>query len=75
MPATGWLRRYRVRAHGTITQDKLDALRHGITISGIHYGAIEAALERVQGSNLWLTFAIREGKNREVRTVLVASRP
>jgi len=70
LPATGWLRRYRVRAHGAVTQDKLDALRQGITISGIHYGAIEAALERVQGSNLWLTFAIREGKNREVRNVL-----
>jgi 23S rRNA pseudouridine2605 synthase len=70
LPATGWLRRYRVRAHGAITQDKLDALRTGITISGIHYGAIEAAIDRVQGSNLWLTFAIREGKNREVRTVL-----
>jgi 23S rRNA pseudouridine2605 synthase len=70
LPATGWLRRYRVRAHGTITQDKLDALRGGITISGIHYGAIEAAIDRVQGTNLWLTFAIREGKNREVRTVL-----
>jgi len=70
LPATGWLRRYRVRAHGAITQDKLDALRAGITISGIHYGAIEAAVDRVQGSNLWLTFAIREGKNREVRTVL-----
>src|SRR5580658_5695473 len=70
LPATGWLRRYRVRAHGTVTQQQLDALRSGITISGIHYAAIEATLERVQGSNLWLTFAIREGKNREVRTVL-----
>ena len=70
LPATGWLRRYRVRAHGSITQDRLDALRSGITISGIHYGAIEAAIDRVQGANLWLTFAIREGKNREVRTVL-----
>src|SRR5580704_5634993 len=70
LPATGWLRRYRVRAHGSVTQDKLDALRKGITIGGIHYGAIEAALERVQGTNLWLTFAIREGKNREVRNVL-----
>jgi len=70
LPATGWLRRYRVRAHGTVTQAQLDALRAGITISGIHYGAIEAALDRVQGSNLWLTFAIREGKNREVRNVL-----
>jgi 23S rRNA pseudouridine2605 synthase len=70
LPATGWLRRYRVRAHGTVTQDKLDELHAGVTISGIHYGAIEAAIERVQGTNLWLTFAIREGKNHEVRNVL-----
>ena len=70
LPATGWLRRYRVRAHGSIMQPKLDELRAGITIDGIHYGAIEATLDRVQGSNLWLTFAIREGKNREVRNVL-----
>jgi 23S rRNA pseudouridine2605 synthase len=70
LPATGWLRRYRVRAHGSVEQDKLDALRKGVTISGIHYGSIDAAIERVQASNLWLTFAIREGKNREVRNVL-----
>jgi 23S rRNA pseudouridine2605 synthase len=70
LPATGWLRRYRVRAHGAVTQRQLDELRAGVTIDGIHYREIEAALDRVQGSNLWLTFAIREGKNREVRTVL-----
>jgi 23S rRNA pseudouridine2605 synthase len=70
LPATGWLRRYRVRAHGKVTQAQLDQLRLGLTLSGIHYGAIEAAIERVQGANLWLTFAIREGKNREVRNVL-----
>jgi len=70
LPSTGWLRRYRVRAHGAVTQAELDALRGGVTISGIHYGPIEATLDRVQGSNLWLTFAIREGKNREVRNVL-----
>ena len=70
LPSTGWLRRYRVRAHGTITQDKLDGLRRGVTISGIHYGAIEATLDRVQASNVWLTLGIREGKNREVRNVL-----
>jgi 23S rRNA pseudouridine2605 synthase len=70
LPATGWLRRYRVRAHGTITQARLDELRGGITISGIHYGPIEGALDRVQGTNVWLSLAIREGKNREVRNVL-----
>jgi 23S rRNA pseudouridine2605 synthase len=70
LPATGWLRRYRVRAHGRVTQDQLDPLRKGITIDGIHYGSIEATVDRPQGSNVWLTFAIREGKNREVRNVL-----
>src|ERR1700691_6107541 len=70
LPATGWLRRYRVRAHGSVTQAKLDELRGGVDIDGIHYGNVEAALDRVQGSNLWLTFAIREGKNREVRILL-----
>jgi 23S rRNA pseudouridine2605 synthase len=70
LPETGWLRRYRVRAHGSVTQAKLDELKAGVTISGIRYRAIEATLDRVQGSNVWLTFAIREGKNREVRNVL-----
>ena len=70
LPATGWLRRYRVRAHGSITQDRLDGLRRGVTIDGNRYGPIEAVLDRVQGSNVWLTLGIREGKNREVRNVL-----
>ena len=70
LPATAWLRRYRVRAHGSVTQDRLDGLRHGVVIDDIHYGPIEAALDRVQGSNVWLTLGIREGKNREIRNVL-----
>jgi 23S rRNA pseudouridine2605 synthase len=72
LPQTGWLRRYRVRAHGSVTQEQLDRLRSGLTVDEIHYGPIEATLDRVQGSNVWLTFAIREGKNREVRNVLRA---
>jgi 23S rRNA pseudouridine2605 synthase len=70
LPSTGWLRRYRVRAHGSVTQAALDRLRSGITVDGIRYGSIEATLDRAQGANVWLTFAIREGKNREVRNVL-----
>jgi 23S rRNA pseudouridine2605 synthase len=70
LPDTGWVRRYRVRAHGRVAQADLDGLRDGITIEGVHYGPIEATLEREQGANVWLSFAIREGKNREVRNVL-----
>jgi 23S rRNA pseudouridine2605 synthase len=70
LPATGWSRRYRVRANGTITQLRLDRLRHGIEIDGVTYGPIEARLDREQGANVWLTFSMREGKNREVKNVL-----
>jgi 23S rRNA pseudouridine2605 synthase len=70
LPDTGWLRRYRVRAHGEVTQDQLDALKKGVEVDGVKYGSIDAQLERDQGANVWLVFAIREGKNREVRNVM-----
>ena len=69
LPDTGWLRRYRVRAHGDVTQAQLDELKEGIEVEGVKYGPIDATLERDQGANVWLVFAIREGKNREVRNV------
>ncbi|UGY10824.1 pseudouridine synthase [Phyllobacterium pellucidum] len=72
LPSTGWLRRYRVRAHGSITQAKLDGLKDGIAVDGVFYGAIEATLEREQGSNVWIMVGLREGKNREVKNVLGA---
>jgi len=70
LPSTGWLRRYRVRAHGRVTQEQLDALGDGVEIEGVRYGPIEATLDSVQGANAWLTIGLREGKNREVRRVL-----
>ncbi len=72
LPATGWLRRYRVRAHGSIAQERLAALADGIEIAGVRYGPIEATLDREQGRNVWLTMALREGKNREIKNVLEA---
>ena len=70
LPATGWLRRYKVRVHGEVDPDRLAALEKGITIDGVAYGSIHAILERLQGSNAWIALALREGKNREVRRVL-----
>jgi len=70
LPSTGWLRRYRVRALGRVSQEALDRLRSGITVAGVRYGPIEATLDREQGANVWLTIGLREGKNREVRKVL-----
>jgi 23S rRNA pseudouridine2605 synthase len=70
LPATGWLRRYRVRAHGRITQADLDRLKEGVEIEGVRYGPVEATLDTTQGANVWLSIGLREGKNREVRKIL-----
>ena len=72
LPETGWLRRYRARANGGVTQEALDRLMNGITVEGIEYGPIRATLDRTQGSNVWISMGLREGKNREVRNVLRA---
>ncbi|MGL5363118.1 MAG: pseudouridine synthase, partial [Bosea sp. (in: a-proteobacteria)] len=70
LPATGWLRRYRVRAFGHITQAQLDTVRDGVVIDGEAYGPVIARFEREQGSNTWLIVDLREGRNREVKKVL-----
>lgn len=69
-PDTGWLRRYKVRAHGDVTQADLDRLRDGVTVDDMEYGPVEARLDRVQGDNVWITLGLREGKNREVKRIL-----
>lgn len=72
LPSTGWLRRYRVRAFGRVSQEELAQLADGITVDGITYGPMEAILDRAETANAWITVSIREGKNREVRRVLEA---
>ena len=72
LPSSGVSRRYRARAYGRVSQDKLDRLKDGITVEGVTYGPIEAELERGQGSNVWIGVSLSEGKNREIRKVLEA---
>ena len=70
MPSTGWVRRYRVRAFGHVTQEKLNELQKGVTIEGVRYAGIEATLDKQQGDNVWVSMALKEGKNREIRRVM-----
>lgn len=70
LPATGWLRKYRVRARGRVSQAQLDQLKDGISLDGVNYGPVEATLDGPQGANVWLTVGLREGKNREIRRIL-----
>ena len=72
LPATGWLRRYRVRIKGSVSEARLDELRAGITVEGMRYQPMDVTFDRQQGANAWLTVAIREGKNREIRRTMEA---
>lgn len=70
LPRTGVVRTYRARAFGRVSQEQLERLAEGVTIEGVHYGSINANLERRTGSNCWIEMSLAEGKNREVRRVL-----
>jgi 23S rRNA pseudouridine2605 synthase len=68
-PSTGWVRRYRVRVHGRVTPDALERLAKGVTVDGMRYKPIQAALDSQRGANAWLTMALSEGKYREIRII------
>ncbi|MGZ3217499.1 pseudouridine synthase [Paracoccus sp. T5] len=70
LPATGWLRRYRVRVNGTPSDMTFDPLRRGVTIEGEDFSPMEIKLDSQQGANAWISVGIREGKNREIRRAM-----
>ena len=70
LPSTGWSRKYRVRVQGQVDEASLGPLANGVTIDGVRYGSVLATLDRQMPSNAWLTIAMREGKNREVRRIM-----
>lgn len=72
LPATGWQRKYRIRAHGSPDPTTFEPLRRGITVDGERFQPMRVEIDRQQGANVWLTIAIREGRNREVRRALKA---
>lgn len=67
LPSTGWLRKYRVRLKGTPSDESFEPLRKGITVDGVDFQPMQVTLDRQQGGNAWVTMALREGKNREIR--------
>ncbi|MCO6381371.1 pseudouridine synthase [Oceanicola sp. 502str15] len=72
LPSTGWVRKYRVRLHGTPEDADFEPLRRGLTVEGVKYQPMTITLDRQQGSNAWVTVSLREGKNREIRRAMEA---
>ena len=70
VPSAGWVRKYRARLFGKVTQADLDTLATGVTIAGTAYGPIVADIERSKGVYSWVTVSLKEGKNREVKRVM-----
>lgn len=72
LPATGWLRKYRVRVNGRPTDDTLAPLRAGLTLDGESFQPMQITLDRQKGANAWMSVGLREGKNREIRRAMAA---
>ncbi|MBI1274616.1 pseudouridine synthase [bacterium] len=76
LPATGWIRRYRVRIYSTPTPETIAKLAKGVTVEDVRYGPIKVQLEdkptpkdQPKGRNIWVNVTLSEGKNREIRRV------
>ena len=70
LPATGWLRKYRVRVNGRPEDSAFEPLRRGLNLQGEHFQPMIVSVDRQQGANAWLTVGLREGKNREIRRAM-----
>ena len=62
-----WLHRYRLRVTGAVDPAKLASLAQGLRIDGVAYGPVRASLDRQKGINAWVTVALAEGKDRDIR--------
>lgn len=72
LPSTGWLRKYRVRVKGEPKDEDFAPLRAGLELEGERFQPMQVTLDRQQGGNAWLTAALREGRNREIRRAMEA---
>src|SRR5438105_3319296 len=70
LPAQGWVRRYRVRLFGSVTQEQLNRLAQGVTVDGVRYQPVKAELERARGPYAWTIVSLQEGKNREIKRLM-----
>ena len=59
-----------MRVFGAPTPEMLAGLAKGVTVDGLKYGPIEAGLDARRGDNCWISVALREGRNREIRRVM-----
>ena len=70
LPSQGWVRRYRVRLFGSVTQAQLDRLAQGVVVDGVRYKPVKAELERAKGPYAWAMVTLHEGKNREIKKLM-----
>lgn len=70
LPASGWIRTYRVRAYGRVNKRTMEEIRKGAVVEGIKYEPARVKIESAKGDNFWLEVSVCEGKNREVRKLL-----
>lgn len=70
LPSNKLVRKYRVRAYGSLDMDRLKKAEKGVVIEGMRYNIHHIEYETTTGNNHWINISLTEGKNREVRRVL-----
>ena len=69
LPSSNVLRVYRLCLKGDISTNMIKQINRNISINGINYKKISAKIEKLQNPYTWVTFKLKEGKNREIRNI------
>ena len=71
LPKNKLIRTYKVRVFGTVDEKKIKRLEKGITIENVRYRPITVSIDNQIVSNSWLTINLSEGKNSEIRKIML----
>lgn len=71
-PKHGLEKTYRARVNGTLSKERIAALRRGVDIGGYTTAPAEVSIVRQTAGSAVVEIKIREGKNRQVRKMFAA---
>jgi 23S rRNA pseudouridine2605 synthase len=71
LPKNKLIRTYKVRVFGNVDDKKIKRLERGITVENVRYKPMTVSIDSQSISNSWLTVNLSEGKNREIRKIML----
>lgn len=74
LPSNNFIRVYKVRVFGNLSEATIQKLENGIYCEGLQYKPCKIIILEQNTSNTWLEISLQEGKYREIRNMMEYAR-